>query len=198
MSKNSSLPENKPKHLIDLIPERKLLQNKKIAQFLEQDRNKNINDEADSSTHSDSDNTTEEPFQFSTFANSVFYSLALLFIYATFLVLVHQQYGLQIEFSDILRQTFSAAPSILIFVYFTFTLTQFRLSKFLYIIFASFFGCYFIHLNLHSPRLGVMKRTPGLITLWIYLIMLLDMRATLINIFCVGVFWMVDPFKKQW
>ncbi|PVV02793.1 hypothetical protein BB560_000670 [Smittium megazygosporum] len=201
---------SKPKYLIDMIPERKLkASNGKVSKFLQRDREK-YSKEDGSGKQLEDDNEGEEQSEddediitegvdIGIVANSVLYTFALMCIYSTFVILVNQQYGVDWQFRDLAKQSLRAAPAILTFVFITLYLGRFpKFASFCYSSFAGFFGTYFIHLNLHSPRLGVMNRTPALITLWVYLILLMDIRPSMINIFSVSIFWLVDPFKTRW
>ncbi|PVZ97747.1 hypothetical protein BB558_006281 [Smittium angustum] len=173
-----------PKYLVDQIPLRKLQQNKNVSDFIQ----KNFQDEQDE----------EQDFTLPAWSISILYSTTLSIVYATFLFLVNHQYGVQILYKDIISDMISMIPAFYIFTYFTQKYKGIYLVNLAMLAMATFFGCYFIHLNLHSPRLGVMKRAPGLITLWIYLVLILDIRPTLVNVFVVISFYLLDPFKTRW
>ncbi|KAJ1910386.1 hypothetical protein H4219_006221 [Mycoemilia scoparia] len=132
---------------------------------------------------------------------SAIYSIALSSVYGLFEALVSQQYNIEQPFSELLLKMVKTLPMFFVLIYFTQMAQKFpkykRISDGIMLMLATISGCYFIHLNLHSPRLGIMKRAPGLVSIWIYLTVVMDLRPALINIVCVLAFWLTDPFKAK-
>ncbi|KAJ2697452.1 hypothetical protein H4R19_005663 [Coemansia spiralis] len=127
--------------------------------------------------------------------DAAIYTVGLVAIYGLFEALVNQQYNVEVTVTEIAHRMARVAPALYAIVYFTFRFRRHRAIQLLMLLAASASGCYFIHLNLHSPRLGIMRRAPGLVTLWIYLTFLMDVRPAIIGAATVGVFWIADPFK---
>ncbi|KAJ1774275.1 hypothetical protein LPJ67_006867 [Coemansia sp. RSA 1938] len=88
------------------------------------------------------------------------------------------------------------APALYAIVYGTLRFRKTRVVNLVMLVAACVSGCYFVHLNLHSPRLGIMRRAPGLVTMWIYFTFLMEVRPAIINAIVVALFWLIDPFKQ--
>ncbi|OMJ30205.1 Glycerophosphodiester phosphodiesterase GDE1 [Smittium culicis] len=205
---------SRPQYLIDQIPLRKLKAGQKMEGILdgldeklgaskvgkssshkyEKVKSSEQLDESQDEVEEEEDGDVDLP----AWINSIFYTICLIFVYGTFMILVNQQYGQEVIVKEVAISMAKAMPSIGCFVYFTNSYKEYRLVRLAMVTLASFFGCYFVHLNLHSPRLGVMKRAPSLITLWVYLTLMLDIRPAIISTVSVAVFWIIDPFKTRW
>jgi hypothetical protein len=60
-------------------------------------------------------------------------------------------------------------------------------------------GCYLLHLINTSPAYGIMRQCPGLATIWIYTVFLMDLLPTVGSLAGVGIFyWFATPpaYKK--
>ncbi|KAJ1665644.1 hypothetical protein IW140_003111 [Coemansia sp. RSA 1813] len=128
--------------------------------------------------------------------DALIYTVALAAIYGLFEALVNQQYSMDITMSEVLQRMAKASPAIYFIVYLTSRYRKSRVANILILAGACACGCYFVHLNLHSPRLGIMRRAPGLVTMWMYLTFIMDVRPSVINAAVVGLFWILDPFKS--
>ncbi|KAJ1674630.1 hypothetical protein EV182_002882 [Spiromyces aspiralis] len=127
---------------------------------------------------------------------AIVYAVALSGVYGLFEALVNQQYSIEITFVEVLRKMAQVIPAMAVIVYFTQRFAKYQAVKALMLAIATACGCYFIHLNLHSPRMGIMKRAPGLASLWIYLTVVMEVRAAIINVLVVCAFWLLDPFES--
>ncbi|KAJ2402337.1 hypothetical protein GGI23_000782 [Coemansia sp. RSA 2559] len=128
--------------------------------------------------------------------DALIYTVALAAIYGLFEALVNQQYSMDITMLDVLLRMAKATPAIYVIVYLTSRYRNSRIANIIVLVAACASGCYFVHLNLHSPRLGIMRRAPGLVTMWMYLTFMMDVRPSVINAAVVGLFWILDPFKS--
>ncbi|KAJ1965028.1 hypothetical protein GGI12_001050 [Dipsacomyces acuminosporus] len=195
-------PDGKPRYLIDDIPD-----NEKMRLIRESGILKKYSKTKASGTGSDIDEDEtfddleriqaeyDQADDIPLWMNALIYSIALAAIYGLFEALVTQQYSVEITALEILQRMAKATPAIYFIVYITYRYRNNRLMNLFMLLLATVAGCYFIHLNLHSPRLGIMRRAPGLVTVWMYLIFMMDVRPSMINVAVVGLFWLLDPFK---
>ncbi|KAJ2002559.1 hypothetical protein GGI02_005085 [Coemansia sp. RSA 2322] len=191
----------KPHYLIDDIPD-----NEKLRLIRESGIMKKYSKDKDHGAGSDADDydglealqaqyDAEE--RIPTWMDALIYTVALAAVYGLFEALVNQQYNVDVGFVEVLQRMAKAAPAIYCIVFATFRYRKLRAVSLLMLLASCASGCYFIHLNLHSPRLGIMRRAPGLVTMWIYLTFLMDVRPSIISALVVGLFWMFDPFKSD-
>jgi hypothetical protein len=54
---------------------------------------------------------------------------------------------------------------------------------------AVFAGSFLMYTIKHTPSLGQMMRAPGLATVWIYLIVQLDLLPATLSLLVVGFYW---------
>ncbi|KAI8322243.1 hypothetical protein GQ54DRAFT_241668, partial [Martensiomyces pterosporus] len=120
--------------------------------------------------------------------NALIYTIALVAVYGLFEALVNQQYNVDITVLEVFERMAKAVLPIYFIVYFTYRYRYSRITKLAMLLFSCISGCYFVHLNLHSPRLGIMRRAPGLVTVWIYLTFMMDVRPAIISAVVVGSF----------
>ena len=190
--------------LIDQIDQRKAeIEKEKARSKAKYNKSKSTGNGSDSDEDYDSDATEGDPAHdfddlenpmkdIPTWMLALIYSVALSAIYGLFETLVNQQYSIEITFSELLVKMATVLPAMAIVVYFTQILSKYspRIANPILLALATTCGCYFIHLNLHSPRLGIMKRAPGLVTIWIYLSIVMEVRPAIINVlvvcFCFG------------
>ncbi|KAJ2799523.1 hypothetical protein H4R20_004406 [Coemansia guatemalensis] len=196
--------DGKPHYLIDDIPD-----NEKLRLIRESGILKKYSKNKDHGTGSDVEEDVEEDklqalqdeydhaSDIPQWMDALIYTVALVAIYGLFEALVNQQYGVEITIKEVLQRMGKIAPALYLIVYVTFAFRKSRIANMLMLLAACVSGCYFIHLNLHSPRLGIMRRAPGLVTLWMYFTFLMDVRPAMVNALVVGLFWMLDPFKQN-
>ncbi|KAJ1730219.1 hypothetical protein LPJ72_004582 [Coemansia sp. Benny D160-2] len=154
------------------------------AELLDPDELEAMQDEYDAQLH-----------EIPVYMDALIYTFALAAVYGLFEALVNQQYSVDVTVPEILRRMAKAAPAIYFIVYLTSRYRRARIAKLINLVAACACGCYFVHLNIHSPRLGIMRRAPGLVTVWMYLTFMMDVRPSIINAAVVGLFWLIDPFK---
>ncbi|PIA14340.1 hypothetical protein COEREDRAFT_82853 [Coemansia reversa NRRL 1564] len=195
--------DGKPHYLIDDIPD-----NEKLRLIRESGIMKKYSKNKDNGTGSDIEEDMEDNLQamqdeydhssdIPQWMDALIYTVALVAIYGLFEALVNQQYGVEITIKEVLQRMGKIAPALYLIVYVTFAFRKSRIANLLMLLAACVSGCYFIHLNLHSPRLGIMRRAPGLVTLWMYFTFLMDVRPAMVNALVVGLFWLIDPFKQD-
>ncbi|KAJ2893909.1 hypothetical protein GGI21_002351 [Coemansia aciculifera] len=189
----------KPRYLIDEIPDNekmRLIRESGIMNKYAKDKNHGTGSDVEEDDDLLPYDVEEEP-KIPTWMDALIYTVALAAVYGLFEALVNQQYNVDVVFSEILLRMAKSAPAIYFIVYLTSRYRKLRIVHLLILLGSCASGCYFIHLNLHSPRLGIMRRAPGLITMWIYLTFLMDVRPSIINALVVCLFWMIDPFKSK-
>ncbi|KAJ2723770.1 hypothetical protein GGI07_002388 [Coemansia sp. Benny D115] len=194
-------PDGKPHYLIDDIPD-----NEKLRLIRESGLLKKYA-KAKGSTGSDMDEDEaleiardsayyeETQEEIPTWMDAAIYSVGLAAIYGLFEALVNQQYNVDIGLLDVAERMARALPAIYFIVYLTHRFRKLRIVSLLMLLASCASGCYFVYLNLHSPRLGIMRRAPGLVTMWIYLTFQMDVRPAVISALVVSAFWLTDPFK---
>ncbi|KAJ2780872.1 hypothetical protein H4R18_003202 [Coemansia javaensis] len=191
-------PDGRPHYLIDDIPDNekmRLIRESgilhKYAKSKEHGAGSDVDEAAAAATEADGRDADQIP----TWMDALVYTVGLAAVYGLFEALVSQQYNVDVSVGEIGQRMAKAAPALYATVYFTFRFQRQRLVQLLMLLAASASGCYFVHLNLHSPRLGIMRRAPGLVTLWIYLTFLMDVRPAMVGAATVGLFWILDPFR---
>ncbi|KAJ2738629.1 hypothetical protein GGI20_006246 [Coemansia sp. BCRC 34301] len=189
----------KPHYLIDEIPDNekmRLIRESGIMNKYAKDKSHGTGSDVEDDDALQYDQDDDEA-KIPTWMDALIYTVALAAVYGLFEALVNQQYNVDVVFSEILLRMAKSAPAIYFIVYLTSRYRKVRIVNLLILLGSCASGCYFIHLNLHSPRLGIMRRAPGLITMWIYLTFLMDVRPSIINALVVCLFWMIDPFKSS-
>ncbi|KAJ2392419.1 hypothetical protein H4S02_000804 [Coemansia sp. RSA 2611] len=195
--------DGKPHYLIDDIPD-----NEKLRLIRESGLLKKYSKSKDSGAGSDVGEDEVEDLQalqaeydrasdIPPWMDAVIYTVGLAAVFGLFEALVNQQYGVEVSFSEVIQRMAKTAPALYAIVYVTLRFRRTRIVNLLMLVAACVSGCYFVHLNMHSPRLGIMRRAPGLVTLWMYLTFLMDVRPAIINAIVVGLFWLIDPFKQS-
>ncbi|KAJ2492585.1 hypothetical protein IWW37_001340 [Coemansia sp. RSA 2050] len=186
----------KPRYLIDEIPDNekmRLIRESGIMNKYAKDKNRGTGSDVD---EEDLYQYEDEEERIPTWMDALIYTVALAAVYGLFEALVNQQYNVEVTFMEVVERMAKSVPAIYCIVFLTCRYRRMRLVNLLMLMASCASGCYFIHLNLHSPRLGIMRRAPGLVTLWIYLTFLMDVRPSIISAIVVGLFWMLDPFKS--
>ncbi|KAJ1731177.1 hypothetical protein LPJ61_002662 [Coemansia biformis] len=200
-------PDGKPHYLIDDIPDNEKLRliresgiMRKYAKSKTHDTGSDIDEDAAAGEEGDEPLAPQDEHDpasdIPAWMDAIIYTVGLAAIYGLFEALVNQQYSVDVTVAEIVQRMARIAPALYAIVYFTFRFRRVRAVSLLMLLAATACGCYFIHLNLHSPRLGIMRRAPGLVTLWIYLTFLMDVRPAIVGSAVVGLFWIVDPFKQ--
>ncbi|KAJ2455553.1 hypothetical protein EV183_000030 [Coemansia sp. RSA 2336] len=186
-------PDGKPHYLIDDIPDNEKMRLIRESGIMNKYTKEN-------GTGSDVDESDLQPIRddasdIPLWMDAIIYTVGLAAVYGLFETLVNQQYSVEITISEVVQRMAKILPALYAIVYFTLRFRKTRVANLVMLVGACVSGCYFIHLNLHSPRLGIMRRAPGLVTMWIYFTFLMDVRPAIINALVVGLFWLIDPFK---
>lgn len=60
-----------------------------------------------------------------------------------------------------------------------------------------FVGAFLLYTLQHSPSLGQMLRAPGLATIWVYLVVQLDLVPAVVSLLVVAAYWYFGLQKPQ-
>ncbi|KAJ1929569.1 hypothetical protein IWQ60_001056 [Tieghemiomyces parasiticus] len=128
---------------------------------------------------------------------ALLYSLPAAFIFFTFEILVQQQYGVEWSLVEALVKAVKAYPVLLTYIYLTQryqTQTWLQVAQWAV---STAAGSYFIHLNLTAPAIGIMQRSPGLMTIWIYGIFVSSNKLMVANLLIVAALYRFDIWKMS-
>ncbi|KAJ1882900.1 hypothetical protein H4R99_001230 [Coemansia sp. RSA 1722] len=196
-------PDGKPHYLIDDIPDNEKLRLIRESGLLKKYAKNKTNgsgsdidedDEAMDYINENGDLLGDEE-KIPAWMDALIYTIGLVAIYGLFEALVNQQYNVEITMLEVVERMAKALPAIYFIVFVSHKYRSMRVVSLLMLAASCASGCYFVHLNLHSPRLGIMRRAPGLVTMWIYLTFMMDVRPSIISAAVVCLFWVIDPFK---
>lgn len=81
------------------------------------------------------------------------------------------------------------------FIYITNRYRAERITQALMAVVAVFAGSFLMFTIKHTPSLGQMMRAPGLATIWIYLIIQLDLLPASLSLVVVGLYWYLEGAK---
>ncbi|KAJ1863826.1 hypothetical protein LPJ73_000420 [Coemansia sp. RSA 2703] len=192
--------DGKPHYLIDDIPDNEKMRLIRESGLLKK-YSKNKNKDKGNASDVDEDEALElldeqaEEENIPPWMDALIYSIGLVAIYGLFEALVNQQYNVDITLMDVLERMAKAVGPIYFIVYLTQKYHHLRLVSLVMLMASCASGCYFIYLSLHSPRLGIMRRAPGLVTMWMYLTFMMEVRSAVISALVVVFFWILDPYK---
>ncbi|KAJ1987646.1 hypothetical protein H4R33_002774 [Dimargaris cristalligena] len=127
---------------------------------------------------------------------ALLYSFPAIMVFMTFEVLVQQQFGSDWTLAELGLKVLKAYPVLLAYIYATYLHRhQVWMKAFQWFV-STAAGCYFIHLNLHSPAIGIMQQCPGLMTIWVYGVFMADNVAMVANLLIVGAAYHWDLWAK--
>ncbi|KAI8051953.1 hypothetical protein BDF22DRAFT_621320, partial [Syncephalis plumigaleata] len=146
-------------------------------------------------TSGNEDEEEEEDYIF----HAILYTIPFCTIYAVMDTLIHRQYNQEAPPLEIIQRLLKAVPLFLIMIYFSNKYRKHIIVKSLLPIISSASGCYLLHLINTSPAYGIMRQCPGLATIWIYTVFLMELLPTVGSLAGVGLFyWLTTPpaYKK--
>ncbi|KAI9017739.1 hypothetical protein BC832DRAFT_545555 [Gaertneriomyces semiglobifer] len=161
-------------------------ENDSLLSFSEEDQLKIINDtgvlhklppkSGSTTSLSSSSKSGSEPF----FLNSILLLIPLLTIHSSLIYLIHTQYNFESSFS-VLKSLFPA-PFLLFFIYVTMRFRHLAIMKLVFVVGSCAAGCLLIDMSTDYPTFGTMLRTPGLVVLWVYFVIMMDLKWTLVGV----------------
>ncbi|KAI8576637.1 hypothetical protein K450DRAFT_159068, partial [Umbelopsis ramanniana AG] len=137
-----------------------------------------------SSMEEDSDATTLD------FAlQAIFLALPFSFLFATFEVTVQVQYSEPWSYGQLPWRMLHVLPALIPLIYITNRYKATRTMQALMAISSLVVGAFLLYTVHKSPSMGQMLRAPGLATIWIYLIVQLDLTPAVATLAIVGVYY---------
>ncbi|EIE82622.1 hypothetical protein G6F46_008647 [Rhizopus delemar] len=120
---------------------------------------------------------------------AIFLSIPFAILLATFDVVVKVQYFENWSYTGMALKAIKSAPALAPFIYLTSRYRSERLTQASMSVIAVFAGSFLMYTIKHTPSLGQMMRAPGLATVWIYLIVQLDLLPATLSLLVVGFYW---------
>jgi len=153
----------------------------------DKDRESDDNDEAqgfEELKDEDDDFTWEEHvFQ------AVFFSLPFSVLYGTFVLLVNMQYRQDYLWSEIVLGSLKMFPVLLVIIYPTNRFKSSLVMQAIMTLAGMFCGSYLLYITSKASMYGTMLQTPGLATLWVYIIVQLDLAWALGGLAIIAVYY---------
>ncbi|KAG0168485.1 hypothetical protein DFQ28_006947 [Apophysomyces sp. BC1034] len=123
------------------------------------------------------------------FWQAIFLSIPFGFLLAAFEVTVKVQYSETWTSSGIVLKAIKSAPALLPFIYLSNRYKNSQWMQAMMSISSVVIGSFLLYTLQHSPSLGQMLRAPGLATIWVYLIVQLNLLPATLTLAMVGLYW---------
>ncbi|KAH8552347.1 hypothetical protein BGW37DRAFT_424718 [Umbelopsis sp. PMI_123] len=120
---------------------------------------------------------------------AVFLAFPFSFLFATFEVTVQVQYSEPWSYRQLGWRMLHVLPALIPLIYVTNRYKPTRVMQALMTISSVVVGAFLLYTVHKSPSMGQMLRAPGLATIWIYLIVQLDLTPAVITLAIVGVYY---------
>ncbi|KAF9144835.1 hypothetical protein BGX30_011333 [Mortierella sp. GBA39] len=125
----------------------------------------------------------------------IFFSIPTTCLFVVMDVLVHRQFGEAYGGSDIFHKVIKVFPAILIMVYFSNKSKNSKFTQAAMFVVSTICGCYFLHTMFRSPAMGIMLRSPGVITILVYCIVQLNLLPAVISLALCGLYYQFGNVK---
>ncbi|KAG0297462.1 hypothetical protein BGZ96_006418 [Linnemannia gamsii] len=125
----------------------------------------------------------------------IFFSIPTTCLFVVMDVLVHRQFGETYGGSDIFHKVIKIFPAILIMVYFSNKSKNSKFTQAAMFVISTLCGCYFLHTMFRSPAMGIMLRSPGVITILVYCIVQLNLLPAVISLAICGLYYQFGNVK---
>ncbi|KAF9912963.1 hypothetical protein EC991_007577 [Linnemannia zychae] len=125
----------------------------------------------------------------------IFFSIPTACLFIVMDVLVHRQFGETYGGNDIVRKLIKVFPAILIMVYFSNKTKNSKFTQAAMFVISTLCGCYFLHTMFRSPAMGIMLRSPGVITILVYCIVQLNLLPAVISLALCGLYYQFGNVK---
>ncbi|KAF9544668.1 hypothetical protein EC957_011775 [Mortierella hygrophila] len=125
----------------------------------------------------------------------IFFSIPTTCLFVVMDVLVHRQFGEAYGGSDIFHKVIKIFPAILIMVYFSNKSKNSKFTQAAMFVISTICGCYFLHTMFRSPAMGIMLRSPGVITILVYCIVQLNLLPAVISLALCGLYYQFGNVK---
>ncbi|KAI9593241.1 hypothetical protein BDF19DRAFT_387573, partial [Syncephalis fuscata] len=130
---------------------------------------------------------------------AILYTIPFCTIYAIMDALIHRQYNEEASPMEIVTRVLKVLPLFFTMFYISTRYRQHILIRLLLPGVSAASGCYLLHLLNTSPAYGIMRQCPGLATIWIYTVFMMDLMPAIGSLAGVGLFYWVTrpvPYKK--
>ncbi|RKP08937.1 hypothetical protein THASP1DRAFT_14922 [Thamnocephalis sphaerospora] len=128
---------------------------------------------------------------------AILYTIPFTTVYAIMDALIHQQYNEEATFTEVSLRVLKVAPVLFALIYLT---NKYRKQIWMRMLLpgvSAASGCYLLHLINNSPAYGIMRQCPGLATIWIYTVFIMDLLPALGSLAGVGLYyWLTRPVPK--
>ena len=134
------------------------------------------------------ENGDEDPI--GSFGQAIFFASTLTMLHFTLDVLVHQQYGMSMDWGTIASSTATAFPILVLLVYIFRPRASRPWAQCMFLLGSVLAGCYLVYSSNKEAYYAVMKRAPPLGTLWVWSVMEMRLEVALLSLLAVGwYFW---------
>ncbi|KAI8453628.1 hypothetical protein BY996DRAFT_4582898 [Phakopsora pachyrhizi] len=125
--------------------------------------------------------------------DTILYAIPFNTVFICLDVAIHAQYGQPLTITDELSRLKNVIPTSLLFIYLTLTNRRRLTVQSLLFMISNLTGSYMIYVINRSSYLLVMRRTPGLGCLWIYCVVLMDLRFAVCSLTLIGAWcWIMN------
>ncbi|KAI8329447.1 hypothetical protein BC941DRAFT_362710 [Chlamydoabsidia padenii] len=120
---------------------------------------------------------------------AIFLSIPFGLLLSAFDVTVKVQFDEPWDYSNLFFKAVKSVPALCPLIYITNRHKSSLWAQGLMTVGSLFVGAFLLYTLQHSPSLGQMLRAPGLATIWVYLIVQLDLAPALMSLLVVGAYW---------
>jgi hypothetical protein len=124
----------------------------------------------------------------------VVFTMPLFVLHLLMDALVYLQFGFESDFtfSYVIHTYPQIVLAIFLFVYVSNRYSSTKLMQSVYVITATLASCYLIYFSVHVETFGAMKHTPGLVILWVYCAVQMDIIPLLSSLLVPVVYYFKD------
>lgn len=138
----------------------------------------------------------EKPVEEDYFFSAILYSIPFTVLYMTFYFIVHREYQEPWDNMNAASVLIRAVPTIFILIYLSNAYRKEAWMKLILMSASATAGSYLIYIIKKSPAAIIMAQAPGLATLWIYAIFLMDLMNGMGSLLAVGLYYYFGILKK--
>eukprot|EP00842_Homolaphlyctis_polyrhiza_P005000 jgi/Hompol1/5500/HPOL_004478-RA len=127
-------------------------------------------------------------------ADAVLMSIPMTLFHGILDYVVHYQYGFLEQFNatHVLTRQLPLMPALVVFMYATTLIKHHLLAQLLFAAAAIGVGIWLIHQSTVVETFGAMLQTPGLATIWVYLVIQMDLVPALISLLVAFIYYQKD------
>jgi hypothetical protein len=121
---------------------------------------------------------------------AILYTIPFCTIFAIMDTLIHRQYNQEAPITEVVTRVLKALPVLFALIYLVNRFRQRFWIRFLLPGASAAAGCYLLYILKNSPAYGVMRQCPGLATLWIFTVFMMDLWPALGSLLGVGIYYL--------